>query len=141
MSKLFKRMSQHKVQMQINLKFMEIRTKNPIKEEFYITWKRGQLVEMTKNYTFVQSNRSTILTRLDLVDKEFEKVSAFYTNKEGIFQKKMCEFAIMVGKNTEARMTFDMSKQVGNKNKPIEIHLAGNYIIKVLFKIIPYANV
>ena len=41
MSKLFQRIGQTKVQMQINLKFMEIKAKSPLKEEFYIIWKRG----------------------------------------------------------------------------------------------------
>lgn len=92
---------------------------------------------MSRNYNYIMENRATVLTRLEMND-EFERVSGFYQNKEGVFQKKTCEFKIMVGSKQEASCTFDLSTQLGNKNKPIDIKMAGNFIIKVQFKIIPY---
>ena len=53
-------------------------------------WKRGPQSDMSRNYKFPSSENKVIL------DDQFERVSGFYQNKEGIFQKKTCEFKVMV---------------------------------------------
>ena len=72
-----------------------------------------------------------------MTDK-FERVSGFYQDKEGKFQKKNCEFKLMVGTKQESIGEFDMSSQIGNKNEPIVIKMSNEISAKVLFKIIPY---
>ena len=71
------------------------------------------------------------------MEDKFERISGFYKDKNGKFQKKTCEFKLMVGAKTKSRVSFDMSSQIGDKNEPIVIKMSDNISIKVIFKIIP----
>ena len=43
------------------------------------------------------------------MDDSFERVSGFYHDKSGKFQKKTCEFKLMVNTKNKAVVNFDMS--------------------------------
>ena len=43
------------------------------------------------------------------MDDSFERVSGFYHDKSGKFQKKTCEFKLMVNTKNKAAVNFDMS--------------------------------
>ena len=126
-------MGQQKIQMKIILTFVEVSVLTPVAGEFYFQWKRGPQEDMTKNYYFGQNND---VKKLVMEDK-FERISGFYKDKNGKFQKKTCEFKLMVGAKTKSRVSFDMSSQIGDKNEPIVIKMNDNISIKVIFKIIP----
>lgn len=102
--------------MAIALEFLEVSTNDTeIKEEFNICWRRGPQEDETAKYQF--NGEKT----LKMQDK-FDRISGFYQNKKGEFQRKTCAFRTRIGGKTHLD-NFDLSSQIGNKNTPVEINL------------------
>jgi len=94
MSKLFSRIGQTKTQMAISLQFLEATTTPTAAanmDEFNICWRRGPQEDETAKYRFEQGQ-----TMLKMGDK-FDRISGFYQNKKGDFQRKTCAFRLKVG--------------------------------------------
>lgn len=133
MSKLFSRIGQSKTPMAISLQFLEVSSETETTDEFNICWRRGPQEDETAKYQFEPGQKI-----LKMTDK-FDRISGFYQNKKGEFQRKTCAFRLRIGGKSHLS-NFDLSSQVGNKNTSVEITL-GKLTVKVLFKIVPASRV
>ena len=91
MSKLFSRIGQTKTAMAISLQFLEVRTEEDITDEFNVCWRRGPQEDETAKYQFEPG------TKVLKMSEKFDRMSGFYQNKKGEFQRKTCAFRLRIG--------------------------------------------
>lgn len=102
-----------------------------------VMWKRGPQEDCTNSFEM-----NDIQDEID-VDFQFKRVSTFYRNNKGNYEKKLCEFHLYReddgAKKLIGKEDFDMSPFVGYNEKPCTIEfnsaIYSNCFIEVIWSI------
>ena len=109
--------------MLVTVELLKIKTHKALQEEFTVVWVRGPQQDTTIKHNFFVGEKEK------KINDKFSRVSGFKMDKHGNYLEKKCDFRIMVGKVIKSTVTFDMSKQVGSANKPLEIEMSEGFSI------------